>query len=373
VMGHEFGHFITAKRAGLLVTDFFVGFGPIIWSTTRGETRYGVRALLLGGYVKVPGMTWGTPVDPAIESRTYREASYPKKVLFASAGSIMHLIMALALAWASLAFIGVPSSTHVGVLAFDAWQGHKENAAQLAGLRVGDQIVKVDGVTITNETQLANLVHHSAGKRLTLLVDRDGRDLTLHATPVSGTTIKEDGESLSSGGYIGIQVGDLSVHESALAAVPHAVTQIGNTIDEAAHALVHVFSPGEFSSLFHQVASPAAATNVKNEDTRPVSIVGVGRIAVEAANAGAGQLIAILVAVNIFVGVLNMLPMLPLDGGYVAIATYERLRTRRGQPRYHADINKLAPVIYAFMGVLLVLFACTLYLDIAHPIANPFG
>ncbi|MGA2124413.1 MAG: M50 family metallopeptidase [Acidimicrobiales bacterium] len=373
VMGHEFGHFITAKRAGLLVTDFFVGFGPIIWSTTRGETRYGVRALLLGGYVKVPGMTWGTPVDPAIESRTYREASYPKKVLFASAGSIMHLIMALALAWASLAFIGVPSSTHVGILAFDAWQGHKENAAQLAGLKVGDQIVKVDGVTITNETQLANLVHRSAGKRLTLLVDRDGRDLTLHATPASGTKIKEDGETLSSGGYIGIQVGDLTVHESALAAIPHAVTQIGNTIDEAAHALVHVFSPGEFASLFHQVSSPAAATNVKNEDTRPVSIVGVGRIAVEAANAGPGQLIAILVAVNIFVGVLNMLPMLPLDGGYVAIATYERLRTRRGQPRYHADINKLAPVIYAFMGVLLVLFACTLYLDIAHPIANPFG
>ena len=78
-------------------------------------------------------------------------------------------------------------------------------------------------------------------------------------------------------------------------------------------------------------------------------------------------------AVNIFVGVLNMLPMLPLDGGYVAIATYERLRTRRGQKSYHADINKLAPVVYAFMSALLVLFACTLYLDIAHPIPNPFG
>ena len=106
VMGHEFGHFITAKRAGLLVSDFFVGFGPVLWSTTRGETRYGVRALLLGGYVKVPGMTWGPPVEPALEARTYREASYPKKVLFASAGSLMHLVMALALAWASLAFIG---------------------------------------------------------------------------------------------------------------------------------------------------------------------------------------------------------------------------------------------------------------------------
>jgi membrane-associated protease RseP (regulator of RpoE activity) len=197
--------------------------------------------------------------------------------------------------------------------------------------------------------------------------------LTLHATPVSGTKIKENGESLSSGGYIGIQVGDLSVHESIFAAVPHAFTQIGTTVNEAVHAMVHVFSPGEFSSLFHQVASSSAATNVKNQDTRPVSIVGVGRIAVEAADAGPGQLIAILVAVNIFVGVLNMLPMLPLDGGYVAIATYERVRTRRGRARYHADINKLAPLIYAFMGVLLVLFASTLYLDIAHPIANPFG
>ncbi len=372
VMGHEFGHFITAKRAGLLVTDFFVGFGPIIWSTTRGETRYGVRALLLGGYVKVPGMTWGAPVDPAEESRTYREASYPKKVVFASAGSFMHGVMALALAWASLTFIGLPSASHVGVLAFSEWQGHKENAAQLAGLKVGDQIVRIDGTTIKNSTQLATLVHHSADKRLTIVVERDGRTLTLHATPVSGRTIKESGVTLGSGGYIGVEVGALTVHASVLDAVPRAFTQVGTTIAAAARAIVHVFSPGEFKSLFHQVTSPKAATNVKNQDTRPVSIVGVVRIAVQGAHAGARQLFAILIAVNIFVGVLNMLPMLPLDGGYVAIATYERLRSRRGV-RYQADVNKLAPVIYAFMTILLVLFACTLYLDIAHPIANPFG
>jgi membrane-associated protease RseP (regulator of RpoE activity) len=95
------------------------------------------------------------------------------------------------------------------------------------------------------------------------------------------------------------------------------------------------------------------------------------RIAVQSTQAGPGTLLAILMAVNIFVGILNMLPMLPLDGGYVAIATYERLRSRRART-YHADVNKLAPVVYAFMSVLIVLFACTLYLDIAHPIANPF-
>jgi membrane-associated protease RseP (regulator of RpoE activity) len=372
VMAHEFGHFITAKRAGLLVTDFFVGFGPIVWSTQRGETRYGVRALLLGGYVKVPGMTWGIPVDPDIESRTYREASYPKKVLFASAGSIMHGIMALVLAWAALTFIGAPSASHVGVSAFTPWQGHKENAAQLAGLKVGDQIVAVDGTTITSITQLSNLVHHSTGKRLTLLVERNGHELTLHATPVNGTTIKEDGVRMSNAGYIGIELGDLTVHESPWAAIPNSFHEVGTFVAAAYHGIIHVFSPGEFSSLFHQVANSKAASNPKNQLTRPDSIVGVVRIATQAANTGAWDLILVLIDVNVFVGILNMLPILPLDGGYVAIATYERLRSRRGR-RYEADINKLAPVIYTFVAVLLVLFACTLYLDIAHPISNPFG
>ena len=172
-MGHEFGHFITAKRAGLLVTDFFVGFGPIVWSTQRGETRYGVRALLLGGYVKVPGMTWGVPVDPAIEPRTYREASYPKKVLFASAGSIMHGIMALVLAWAALTFIGVPSRESRGrALASRRGRGTRRTWRSSRDLKVGDQIVAVDGTKITSVDQLTDIVHHSAGKRLTLLVER---------------------------------------------------------------------------------------------------------------------------------------------------------------------------------------------------------
>jgi membrane-associated protease RseP (regulator of RpoE activity) len=376
VMGHEFGHFISAKRAGMRVSDFFVGFGPVLWSTTHGETRYGVRALLLGGYVKVPGMTWTETLDPALEPRTYRSASYPRKVIFASAGSLMHVLMALVLAWASLAFIGQPSASHVGVLAFTPWSGHKENAAQLAGMTIGDQIVAIDGRKVTNVNQLVNLVHNSVGKTLSIEVERSGRDRLLHARPVDGRTIDVNGAPLATGprpvGYLGIQVGPLTVDSSLLAAIPSAFGQVGSTISAAVRGIVHVFSPSEFSSLFHQVASPAAAENPKNQATRPESIVGVVRIAVQGAQAGPRMLIAVLVAVNLFVGVLNMIPMLPLDGGYVAIATYERLRSRRGV-RYRADVNRLAPVIYAFMSVLLVLFLCTLYLDIVHPIANPFG
>jgi membrane-associated protease RseP (regulator of RpoE activity) len=374
VMGHEFGHFIVAKRSGMQVTDFFVGFGPVVWSTTRGETRYGVRALLLGGYVKVPGMSWDAKVEPELEKRTYRSSTYPRQVLFASAGSLMHVVMALGLAWASLTLVGLPSNNHVEVTAFTQWQGHSQNAAQLAGLKLGDEIVSINGKPVTMNSIDATIQPNS-GKRLTLVVDRHGHDLTLHATPVDGRTLKVDGRALTKGstakGFIGVGLNAGVVRSSLLGAVPASFTKIGATFSAAVHAMVHVFSPTEFSSLFHQVASPQAADNLHNQLTRPVSIVGAVRLSVQGAQAGTGTLLEILMILNIFVGLLNMFPMLPLDGGFVAVATYERLRSRRGE-RYHADVNRLAPVIYAFVSVLLILFVCTLYLDIAFPIANPF-
>lgn len=375
VMGHEFGHFITAKRSGMKVTDFFVGFGPVVWSTTVGETRYGVRALLAGGYVKVPGMSWTEEVDPADEARTYRAASYPRKVLFASAGSLMHGVMAVVLAWASLSLVGLPSASHVGIAGFTPWDGHARNAAQLAGLRVGDRVLSIDGRAITSATTLVNAVHDHSGEPITIVVVRDGRRLTLHATPVDGRGLTSRGVKVATGttpqGYIGVQLEAQIVRSSALGAIPSSFTRVGSMIALAARSLVHVFSPSQFQSLFRQVTTPAVANNPAVQATRPVSIVGVVRLSVQGAKAGAGTLLEILMTVNIFVGILNMVPMLPLDGGHVAVATYERLRSRRGR-RYHADVNRLTPYAYGFMTILLVLFACTLYLDVAHPIANPF-
>jgi membrane-associated protease RseP (regulator of RpoE activity) len=317
-------------------------------------------------------MTWGDPLPPEEERRTYRSASYPRKVVFASAGSLMHLLMALLLAWVSFCFIGTFSSSAVGVAGFTQWEGHAKNVAQMAGLRQGDRIEDIDGRRVTSETNLVNLVHHRAGQSISITVLRGGRTLILHARPVLGSSVKVRGESLTKNdGYIGVELEELTVRKSWYDAAPAAVSQIGSTISAAAHAMVHVFSPGEFSSLFHQVASPVAANNLKNQLNRPESIVGVVRIAVEGAQLSTTTLLEILMIVNIFVGMLNMLPMLPLDGGYVAVATYERLRRRKGES-YHANLNYLTPFIYMFMGVLLVLFACTLYLDILHPIANPF-
>jgi membrane-associated protease RseP (regulator of RpoE activity) len=375
IMLHEFGHFLVAKRSGMRVTDFFVGFGPVVWSTTVGETRYGVRAIPAGGYVKVPGMAWSEEVDADDEARTYRSSTYPRKVLFASAGSLTHLLLAVVLAWAALSFVGAPDASKVGVAGFTAWDGHAHTPAQLAGVHVGDQFVSIDGRAITGATELVSIINHHTGQAITIVVARHGADVTLHVTPVDGRGITSGGHRLATGatpkGFIGVDLENMVSHQSVLAAVPHAVGQVGSTIVTAVRSLVHVFSPGEFASLFHQVTTPAVATNPSVQATRPVSIYGITRFAVQAAQSNAGTLLEVLMLVNVFVGLLNLVPMLPLDGGHVAVATYERVRSRRGR-RYHADVNRLTPYAYGFMLILLVLFACTLYLDIVHPIANPF-
>jgi len=375
VMAHEFGHYITAKRSGMLVTDFFVGFGPVLWSKQIGETRYGIRALLLGGYVKVPGMTWSDEVDPAIESRTYRQASFPRKVIFASAGSFMHVVMALLLVWASLLFIGQSSPSHVGITGFAQWDGHSQTVAQQAGLKVGDRIVSVDGTAVQNPTMLTTAIHSRAGKLVTLRVERNGTSFTVRVTPIDGRTLKSGGVPIVSGshseGFLGIAVGEQIVPVGFWSAIPNGFHVVGSTIVSAVKGIGHVFSPSMFASLFHQVSSPTAASSPQNQQQRPQSIVGVVRIATQAANAGWAPLLGVLMMVNIFIGVLNMMPLLPLDGGYVAIATYERLRSRKDR-RYKFDLTRLNFLTLGFVGVLAVLFLCTLYLDIAHPMVNPF-
>jgi len=375
VMAHEFGHYIVAKRSGMLVTDFFVGFGPVLWATTRGETRYGIRALPLGGFVKVPGMTWIDEIDPALESRTYRSASYPRKVLFASAGSLVHLLLALVLAWASLVFFGTTQASSIGIAGFDTWAGHPTNAAQQAGLHPGDVFVSINGVSANAMSVVIDEVRAHANQSITIVVRRHGHDLTVHATPQDGRNLRVGGEPLATGkmpqGFLGIALTNEVVKSSPLAAVPSAASLVWSTAIDGVRSLAHVVSPGEVSSIVHQITSPHFANSPQTQLSRPVSIVGVVRIADQAAQSNRDALLLILMNLNVFVGILNMLPMLPLDGGYVAVATYERLR-RRGGTIYRANLAKLTPFVYFFLLVLGLLFLATLYLDVVDPITNPF-
>jgi membrane-associated protease RseP (regulator of RpoE activity) len=375
VMLHELGHFVTAKWSGMKVTEYFLGFGPRLWSFRRGETEYGVKALPLGGYVKIIGMSNLEEVAPEDESRTYRQQPFRKRLLVAVAGSAVHFILAVVLLFAIFVGSGVQQPGAVQVQALTSWQG-PQSPARAAGIEPGDVIVSIDGRQVHDLDQVSSVTSVSQGRKVVVVVRRDGHLKTLTLVPVDGHLVRIDGEpvipaSTKNAGLIGVELGYPLVTVAPLTAVGRSFTEVGSIMKEAVAAVWDRFSPAGIANLFDQVTNAQAAKNAAASGSRPESIYGAVRTATQGVEAGWADFLLVLVEINVFIGLLNLFPMLPLDGGHVLVAVYERVRSRRGRP-YHADVAKLSPVAYAFVMLLAFVVISALYLDITHPIPNPF-
>jgi membrane-associated protease RseP (regulator of RpoE activity) len=374
VMLHELGHFATAKWSHMKVTEYFLGFGPRLWSVRRGETEYGIKAIPAGGYVKIVGMSSLEDVDPADEPRTYRQQPFRKRLLVAVAGSAMHALMALVLIWSLLALAGVP--TGIEVQGFVPLANHAD-PARAAGLHKGDVILAADGHKVLSDGDaLIAVVGHHPGTPVALEVWRKGRILHLVVVPAAESLQGQKKASPASGpGHIGVELETPTTGPvqrlGPLVAVGHAVTGFGRTVAASASALGQIFSAHGLSQYFRDLTNAKAATASEHSTTRIESIYGAVRTGVQGAQSGIQGLLEVLISINIFVGMINLLPMLPLDGGHVAIAVYERIRSRPGR-FYRADVRKLAPVAYAFVAFLGFIVVSALYLDVTHPLANPF-
>jgi membrane-associated protease RseP (regulator of RpoE activity) len=374
VMLHEFGHFITAKRAGMKVTEYFVGFGPRLWSVRRGETEYGVKAIPAGGYVRITGFTSTEEVAEEDEARAYRQQPFHQRIIVASAGSAMHFLIAFVLALILVLTFG-QSTNNVKVFALDHWAG-KTTPAALAGLKAGDVIVSINGkpFTDTKTGTPTAVIARSTGKQLDIGVERDGKLIHLTATPESGQGIKVGGQPLAKHGYLGFTTEAATKSVSAVHSPGVALSTMWSVTDQEVVGLGQTFSPSGLTSIFHQVTNSKDAQNAVNNPgsaPRPVSILGIANLGAQSEQAGLASLLLLLIAINIVFGILNMLPMIPLDGGHVAVAAYEWIRTKRGQPYYRADITKLFPVAAAFIAFLLVFVFAGIFLDITHPLQIP--
>ena len=173
------------------VTEYFLGFGPRLWSIRRGETEYGVKAIPAGGYVRIVGMTMLEQVDPSDEKRSYRQASFPRRLLVAVAGSGMHVIIAFMLLFSLYAVAGVPTATAPTITGLGRF-AKGLSPAQLAGLRPGDTIVSVDGHKFSDLDSLISFVSKHPGDALNFVVDRNGHHLTVRVTPVDGRHVVEE-------------------------------------------------------------------------------------------------------------------------------------------------------------------------------------
>jgi membrane-associated protease RseP (regulator of RpoE activity) len=354
---HELGHFLGARWGGMRATEFFIGFGPRIWSRRKGDTEFGLKPILLGAYVKVPGMHNLEEVDPAEESRTYRAQSYGRRARMVFAGPGMNLAVALLSFCVYFAVFTDVRTTP------DAWPRigapSAASAAAAAGLQEGDRILAIDGITVATFDEFRSEVVGRPGEAIELTIDRNGTELVVAAELGS-----RPGEPAADGtpgpdvGFLGVSP-ESSVDRNVLEGVQQGFTEFGVQVKDTVIGIAHIFSPSGLADLFQKV------TGQEEDDpfTRPTSIVGITDIGSQAVRTGVAQTLFLLGALNLALGMFNLLPLLPLDGGHLLIATYERIRSRPGR-QYRVDFARIVPFFGVTMVLLMFVMLSALYLDV---------
>ena len=427
---HEVGHLVPAKRFGVRVTQYMVGFGPTMWSRRRGETEYGVKALPLGGYIRMigmfpprPGQDPGTvrvsstgrfsqlvdearaasleEVRPGDEDRVFYKLSVPRKVVVMLGGPVMNLLIGVFLLTILVTVHGV-ATPQPGAVVTSVSQcvvpvtevgdattctDQPKTPALLAGMQPGDQILSIAGEPVDDTRDVGAIIRPRVGQPVDLVVERDGERLTLTATPIRNVVpvLADDGTPVTNpdgttrtteAGFLGVRsTAPVDYVAQPVTAVPGIVWGF---VSQTAQALVHI--PERMVGVWN-----AAFSGAEREVDSPMSVVGVGRVAGEASggkyDSFVGEsvgdklwfLVGLLAALNFMLFVFNLIPLLPLDGGHVAGALWEGLKRTvarlRGRPDPgYVDVAKALPLAYTVSMVLLGASLLLIYADLVKPI-----
>ncbi len=375
VMVHEFGHYITARKFGMKVTEFFLGFGKRIWSTQRGETEFGIKAIPAGGYCKISGMTVRDEMDLGEENRAFIRASSGKKLIVLGAGSFLHFVLGFLIL--IILFIGVGTSqitsqvSQVSECIPISTEACSETSipspAKAAGIQPGDYIIAINNKAVTDWSKDVDLIRQSAGQELTLSIMRNGEKITINATPVRREV---NGQAR---GILGIINEVASVRSDPISAVKDSASVSREFLTSSVKALVAL--PAKIPALWGQTFQGA-----ERDANGLVGIVGVASVSGQVTASDQmtwteriGAFLLIVASLNFFVGIFNLLPILPLDGGHMAVAIADEIRAifarLRRKPRpAPIDVNKLTPVTMVVFIFLAILTLMLLVADIINPV-----
>jgi membrane-associated protease RseP (regulator of RpoE activity) len=358
-------------------TQYFFGFGPTLWSIKRGETEYGFKAIPAGGFVKIVGMTSLDEVDPEDEARSFRRAPGWQRLIVLGAGSFMHFLLAAVLIFFLALSIGIENSntTQLGTVAAcvptseqaltngaACTSGEAKSPAVIAGLKVGDDVTAFNGTPVSNWTQLSGaILKVKPGTPVSLTVDRDGHSVTLHTALA---------EVPGHGSYFGIAPTTIFERQSPVDAVKYVGTGFSQVVTGSVSALGQL--PAAVPHLFAANRSSTAAGNVS-------SVIGAANATGQAVAANVGweykvSFVLLLIAeLNIFWGVFNLLPLLPMDGGHIAVVIWERIRAwfarlRRQPDPGLVDYRKLIPLSFSVFAVIVVFALLLVFADIVNPV-----
>ena len=406
---HEVGHMYPAKKFGIKVTQYFVGFGNTVWSVKRGETEYGIKAIPLGGYVKLVGMLPPAKTDDPHEVRATntglftqlvadaRHAEYEhvtdadqdrlfyrkpwwQKLIVMSGGPMVNVVIAVVLFSIVIMGFGVQEATTKVSAVSDCAISDAEagractdadpvTPARQAGLRPGDEFVSFNGTPVTSWEQLTKLIRGNGDRKATIVVERDGREVeNTVATSVLARASLDNPERTEKVGFLGVE----PVFEYVRQGPGTVVDVLGDYTSATIGVIVHLPQ--------RMVDVTKAAFGAERKADGPISVVGASRVAGELVTIDqptwaerASRLLALLASLNLFLALFNFIPLLPLDGGHIAGALWEAVRRGwarlRGSPDPgYVDVGRMLPVAYGVGALLLVMGVILIYADIVNPV-----
>lgn len=417
---HELGHLYPAKKFGIKVTQYFVGFGNTVWSFRRGETEYGIKSIPLGGYVKLVGMLpperrsqEDVPVGGAAAPERVRDTNtglftqlvsdarhaeyelvdeddadrlfYKKpwwqKLIVMAGGPMVNVAIAVVLfAVVLMGFGALTPTTTVAAVSdcaiTDAEAGRTctdadpVTPAKQAGLQPGDRFVSFNGERITSWEQLSGLIRGNGGDEARIVVERDGREIAAEVpTTVLARASVDDPERTERVGFLGVEPTQAMQRQGPGTVVEVMGEQVVATADAIAHLPVRM------------VEVTKAAFGAERPADGPISVVGASRVAGELVTIDeptwserAQRILGLLASLNLFLALFNFIPLLPLDGGHIAGALWEAIRRgwarlrRRPDPGY-VDVARMLPVAYVVGGILMVMSVILIYADIVNPVS----
>jgi membrane-associated protease RseP (regulator of RpoE activity) len=358
VMIHEFGHYLPARRFGFRILEYFVGFGPRLWSFRRGEIEYGVKAIPAGGYVKIAGMNpLIDDVPPGDEDRAYYAKPVWQRAVVIACGPLSHFLVA-AILFSIVYFVaGIPDPAAPWRLSTVAEElNGRPSPAVVAGLRAGDEVVAIDGVERPDSDQITSLFRDRVDTEVPITVERDGETLDLVVVP---EPVDVGGERF---GRIGIQIEPTAeVKPSVVSALAYGGETVAVLTQESIGQIGNIFGPSGIARTFDLLFS-----DVERERTDAVSVVGIGQqVGAMGAQGEWEQLVESFAIVVLFIGIINLIPLPPLDGGHLAVLFIEKIM---GKP---VDMRKLIPVSVSVLAFLVLFTLANVTLDITKPVPGP--
>ncbi|NYI41838.1 M50 family metallopeptidase [Demequina lutea] len=402
---HEVGHMVPAKRFGVKVSEYFVGFGPTLWSRKRGETEYGIKAFPLGGYVRLVGMVPpGSAVKPLRvrgwmrdliedarsaseaeigedDARAFYHLAWWRKVIVMAGGPVVNLLIAIFLFTVVLSGMGVPMQTLTvsdtvpcvpATASSQCTAADPASPASIAGLQAGDTFVSIDGQAFTKWSDLTVYVAARPGVPLNVVVDRAGTDVTLKLTPASiQRAVAGDPNATETVGFMGVY----SAQKRERLPIGSGVSLTGQYTVQTFGVVAHL--PQQ---LWH--VARASVGLEQRSSSSVMGLVGIGRAAGDVASSNVAGItwvdklqeeLLLLAGLNLALFVFNALPLVPLDGGHIASAIWQAIkigwaRSRNAPRPAPVDVARMMPVAYGVFGILILMSLVLVFADIVAPV-----